>query len=335
MNLRGCLCRSILLPATGMRRWLLLPLVGPRGVRAPVRALLYIVLLALAVTLLALAVHAVTMALPAHTQHALQVARAQARAGIVTPGRALVQEAGLLACVLVATAVMSWLDGSRFAAIGLPPRHGLRDLLGGFVVGFVWIALLVGALLAFGAARLLPPGSRMTTELGWGITWLIAMLLVGAFEELAFRGYLLAMLRSRYGFWPAALVVSALFALAHAHNGGEQLLGLATVVVVSIFLCLAIRRSGALWWVIGWHAAWDWGETFIFGASDRGNPAHDRLMTLQPHGGALLSGGTVGPEGSILCFAVLILAILTLPWLVPSSGLGEVGATSGMAQRQP
>jgi len=175
--------------------------------------------------------------------------------------------------------------------------------------------LLVAALLAFGFGRLEPSTAGLAVALRSGLAWAVATLLVGFFEETAFRGYLFAILREGYGLWIGALVVTALFMLAHAHNVGENPIGLFTAGAASVLFCLAIFRTGALWWAIGCHAAWDWAESYFFGSADSGMHSAGRLFTLLPHGNAYFSGGTAGPEGSLLCFVVLVIVILALPLL--------------------
>ena len=61
-----------------------------------------------------------------------------------------------------------------------------------------------------------------------------------------------------------------------------------------------IWRTGSLWFAIGNHAAWDWGQTFLFGTPNRGLHGQHALMNPSFHGPALLTGGTDGPEGSVL-----------------------------------
>ena len=58
--------------------------------------------------------------------------------------------------------------------------------------------------------------------------------------------------------------------------------------------------TGNLWFAIGNHAAWDWGETFLFGTPNSGLRGQHVLMNPSFHGPTLLSGGTDGPEGSVL-----------------------------------
>ena len=57
--------------------------------------------------------------------------------------------------------------------------------------------------------------------------WAIAFVMVGLAEEFAFRGYMQFTITTGIGFWPAALLMSLLFGLAHAGNPGESKTGLA------------------------------------------------------------------------------------------------------------
>jgi membrane protease YdiL (CAAX protease family) len=77
---------------------------------------------------------------------------------------------------------------------------------------------------------------------------------------------------------------------------------------IGLFFCLTLRRTGNLWFAVGFHAAWDWGETFFYSVPDSGMTSPGHLLSSTLHGPTWLSGGGVGPEGSVLCFAVIALA---------------------------
>jgi hypothetical protein len=66
-----------------------------------------------------------------------------------------------------------------------------------------------------------------------------------------------------------------------------------------------------LWFAVGYHAAWDWGETFFYGTPDSGLPGKGHLLNSSFHGSQWMTGGTVGPEGSVLNL-VLLLAVAVL-----------------------
>jgi membrane protease YdiL (CAAX protease family) len=318
MTLRGCLRRPVTLPPSGLRRWLLRSMFDARGARGWARAVLFVVLVVLAVMLLMVLMRTLALALPAHLRQVLATVFHPPRAGGgYSPWFASVNELGLLACALGASSLMVWLDGRGLREVGLAPRRRLRDFAGGAAVGLVMITLLVAGLVITGGARLEPPVVSAGAALGWGLAWAAASLLVGLFEEIAFRGYLFVTLREDYGFSAASAVVAVLFTLAHGANPGENPLGVLTAGLASVLFCVGIRRTGALWWAIGCHAAWDWSENFLYGSADSGIHSIGRLLRLEPHGNRYLSGGTVGPEGSLLCFVVLLATILVVSRRAP------------------
>jgi membrane protease YdiL (CAAX protease family) len=317
--------RPVLIPGCGLRRHLLRPLFDARGARSWVRALTFIMLFALALVALLLALRGVVSLVPGLPQRMHAAIRRMNVSGF-PPWAGILNELALLACAGFATWAITALDGRPFSAIGLRWDRRGWDLLTGWAAGFGLLGLLVAGLLAFGFARLEPPTLGMWAAVGSGLAWLVVDWLTGLAEEMLFRGYLFAMLRERFGFLTGTIIVTALFMLAHGHNRGENPLGLLTAGAISVLFCLAIRRTGALWWVIGFHAAWDWAEDYFFGSADSGSHALDRLFTLLPHGNIYLSGGTDGPEGSLLCLAVLAIGILGLPLLArrrPGTGYSQ------------
>ncbi len=126
-------------------------------------------------------------------------------------------------------------------------------------------------------------------------------------------GNLVSPARARtIAFWIAAVLTSALFLSGHIRNAGENWLGLFQVFLAGMIFVVALWRTGSLWWGIGFHAAWDWGQSFLYGVPDSGGLMQGRLFATHALGKPLYSGGTVGPEGSVLCIPVFLLAILVL-----------------------
>jgi membrane protease YdiL (CAAX protease family) len=212
-------------------------------------------------------------------------------------------------CVVLAT----WLAGQGqkrpLADYGIPPR----EIFGGrFWEGAVWgIALLSAILLVlrvtgnFEIQSLALTGKFLYV---YALSWALAFFLVAISEEFGFRGYLLFILSRRAGFWRAAFALSAGFGVAHIPNPGETLFGILQVVAIGLFFCFTIRRTGNLWFAVGFHAFWDWAETFVYGAPDSGLIGEGHFLACTFHGPAWLSGGSAGPEGSILALLALVLA---------------------------
>ncbi len=114
------------------------------------------------------------------------------------------------------------------------------------------------------------------------------------------------------GFWQAAWVTSTLFGLFHTGNGGENWVGIFQAAAIGFVFCVSVRVTGSAWWAIGAHAAWDWSETYFYGATDSGLAASGHFLTTTPAGNVLWSGGAAGPEGSALATLVILLLLVFL-----------------------
>jgi membrane protease YdiL (CAAX protease family) len=237
----------------------------------------------------------------------------------ITASSLLVQEASGVLAVFAAAGIMAMLEARPFGMYGLP-RAGAFGAR--FWQGALWgIAMITAVVLlirafggfSFGTAAL--AGARLW---GYAALWLLVFLFVGLFEEFFFRGYAQFTLATGVGFWPAAVALSAGFAAIHIHNSGEDLAGAFGVFVIGMFFCLTLRRTGNLWFAVGVHAVFDWGETFLYSVPDSGIVAPGHLLNSTFHGPVWLTGGTVGPEASVMAFAVTGLAAILFVLVYPS-----------------
>lgn len=276
--------------------------VGPRGLRAGWRLLIFLGLLAVLFGGIALVRTGGPQGLREAQKHLSNVT--------VTPFKLGVSEAILFALLCLATLVMGRLEHRKFSEYGLPLRQALgKDFWIGCLSGFLAIS---GTLLAmfllhgFRIARFALHGKAILyAPTGWAI----AFLTVGLCEEFLNRGYLQYTLACGIGFWPAAFVMSGFFAFGHAFNPHETLAGVASVVLFGLLLCLFLRRSGSLWCAVGFHAAYDWGQT-LFGVPDSGIAPYHNLFNSVFSGPLWLTGGIVGPEASVLTPIALALVAL-------------------------
>src|ERR1035437_1294291 len=140
------------------------------------------------------------------------------------------------------------------------------------------------------------------------VIWAQCFLITGLCEEAVFRGYLLGTLQKGLGFWPATAISSVLFAVVHLPNYGERASGIFACVLFSVLFALTVRLTGTIWFAVGFHAAWDWSQTYLFGTSDSGIRGNGHLLNSISSGSDWLSGGVTGPEGSLI--TMLIVAIL-------------------------
>jgi membrane protease YdiL (CAAX protease family) len=125
------------------------------------------------------------------------------------------------------------------------------------------------------------------------------------------------------GFWTSAIIVSTLFGLGHNSNPGESPIGLLSAGLASMIFCFSLWRTGSLWWAIGFHTSWDWAQSFLYGVADSGTMVEHHLLATHPIGKAILSGGTTGPEGSILIVGVIGLVSLIIFFTLPRTPYSE------------
>ena len=219
-------------------------------------------------------------------------------------------EAITLLFLCIAALVMGKLEHRKFGEYGLPLRLALRkDFWVGSLTGFLAISgtlLTMFLLHGFRVSGLAIHGPTILSSLfGWGI----AFLLVGLVEEFLFRGYIQYTLTSGVGFWPAAFVMSGLFGLGHFFNSYENAVGSVAVVMFGVLLCLFLRRTGNLWCAVGFHLGYDWGQMF-YGVPDSGIVPYHNLLSSTLSGPQWLTGGMVGPEASVLTPIALLLVAL-------------------------
>jgi CAAX protease family protein len=218
----------------------------------------------------------------------------------------LAQEIVVVICAALPAVAMSRIERRSVGAYGLPARGAFGKMfVWGVVWGFVALSLLLVALRGSHAFYFGSVGVHGIKALKFALFWALMFLLVGFFEEFLFRGYALFTLRRGIGFWPAALALSALFGLVHLGNQGESWRGALAAGLIGLFFCFTVLRTGNLWFAVGLHASWDWAESYFYGVPDSGTMVQGHLLNASFHGPAWLTGGTVGPEGSVLVFVVI------------------------------
>jgi membrane protease YdiL (CAAX protease family) len=279
--------------------------VGPNGLRAGWRVLMFI-------TLFAVLLGGFVLIRAGGPEAFREQYRNQNQSQItITPLLMGGSEAITLLVLCVAALVMGKIEHRKFGEYGLPLRLALRkDFWVGSLTGFLAISgtlLTMFLLHGFRVTGLALHGTAILSSL---FGWAIAFLLVGLVEEFLFRGYIQYTLTSGIGFWPAAFVISGLFGLGHFFNSHENAVGSEAVVLFGLLLCLFLRRTGNLWCAVGFHLGYDWGQMF-YGVPDSGIVPYHNLLNSTLSGPQWLTGGMVGPEASFLTpLALLVVALI-------------------------
>ena len=116
------------------------------------------------------------------------------------------------------------------------------------------------------------------------------------------------------GFWPAAVLLSAIFGAIHyCFKPMENWMDGLSVGLFGLFWCFTLRRTGTLWFAIGFHAMSDYADMVLFAQPNTGNYGQSltgHLLNVSYHGPEWLTGGPRGTEASSLEFLILALLFL-------------------------
>jgi membrane protease YdiL (CAAX protease family) len=298
-------------------------LIGKDGLRAGWSLLIFVAIFAA----IAFCVNRIAHKLHPPSPHAANIPSE------IPIGLGFINESVPLLMTLLITWIMSKIERRPNSVYGFGGRRKLSHFLAGLAWGIVCLSLLILTLWKTGLLvidrRLLFGGDVFR----YGAIWLLGFLLVGLLEEYLTRGYLQYTLtrglagvyqwafKTRYstalGFWTSAVIFSILFGLGHSSNPGESPIGLLSAGLAAMVFCFSLWRTGSLWWAIGFHTSWDWGQSFLYGVADSGTMVQHHMLATQPVGKPILSGGATGPEGSIFILAVLALASLIILFTLP------------------
>lgn len=233
--------------------------------------------------------------------------------------------------------VMSRFEHRRFGSYGLGFSPGAAKLfLHGLIWGFIPSALILVPIYFLGGCSFHGLALHGTTLLFYAAVWAVTMLALGFGEEFLFRGYALQTLGEAIGFWPAAFILSFLFGLIHfLFKANEGWIDPLSVGLYGLFWCFTLRRTGTLWFAIGFHAMSDYADMIVFAEPNTGNqgqPIAGHLLNIQFHGPDWLTGGPRGTEASVFVFLVLAALFWTFHHAYPARPKPEVelAATSAI-----
>lgn len=274
--------------------------IGPNGIRAGWRLLIFVVIVPALILLTGLIARMFLRPSPPADPSAPQEITASLLAVNVV----------VFLLIVAAVFIMSRIERRPMRTYGLMLRGAFGgNFWIGAAAGFLAITVLLLAISAFGDFHFGQVSLAGADIMRYGLLWGGSFLMTGFLEEYLFRGYPLFTLTTGIGFWPATILLGLVFALAHRGNANENWLGLFEIVPIALFFSLTLRRTGTLWFAIGYHAAWDWGESYFYGIPDSGLMVRGHLLTGTFKGSSWITGGSAGPEGSILVLPLTLLVI--------------------------
>jgi uncharacterized protein len=123
----------------------------------------------------------------------------------------------------------------------------------------------------------------------------------GFLEELLFRGVLYRIVEEWLGSWISVVVSSVVFGAVHLMNADPTLTGAIFISIeAGLLLAAAYMLTRRLWLGIGFHIAWNYTQSAVFGGVVSGSIAQPGLFKTVFSGPDLITGGGFGLEASLI-----------------------------------
>lgn len=220
----------------------------------------------------------------------------------------------LLFLVLVGFSALHWVATRNAPLLSinpLPQRATAKQEWGlGVVLGWgMLVATVVPAVLA----GVLHP--HFWIQPRSVLLWLVALAALAVFTlaiEAVFRGYLYVRLIHACGTSFATVAMACLYAAVSAFHPNATRLSVLVSFLLGLLASFAYLRTRALWMAWGIHFGWAASMIAIFGLPVGGVDAYSSVVETTISGRNWLSGGTYGPEGSLVAVAVVLAAIPVL-----------------------
>ena len=218
-----------------------------------------------------------------------------------------------LAALGSAFVLIRHVDRRRFAALGFAlQRRTVVEVLQGIAFGSAMVTAIFAVQAAAGWGDFTWSGADARTAASGGAAAIVSFTLAAALEELVARGYIFQALIEGTGSVTAIAITSVLFGLGHVMNPHATALGMVNTVLAGVWLAVGYLKTRSLWLSTGMHLSWNFCLGYVFGFPVSGLRISGSLLQAEPSGPGWVTGGAYGPEGGVLCGAVLALGTLLL-----------------------
>jgi len=220
----------------------------------------------------------------------------------------LMQGGGTAGGIMITFLLWRFINKGSMKELGF--RGSLKDLWFGLFLGALSIILIFIVLMATANVTLLNSLSNPQFSV-FTITFLVLFILVGIFEELFFRGYVMSTMASRGNKKWVIYVASALiFSIAHGANPNISLLGLVNIALVGLLFAYMFDATKSLLLPIGYHITWNYFQGNVFGFAVSGTSPNGIYNVETAEGHDWLTGGAFGLEGGILATMLIMIGFI-------------------------
>ena len=214
----------------------------------------------------------------------------------------------LIGYLSAAVLVLRWRN-LPLSLLGMSLRGRGKDLLAGLGVAVLLYAVGFGTSLLMGTVEIASVQWVPRDLLGT----LLFFLLVAVTEEVMLRGFVLGrMLSAGMNRFVALFLSSALFSAMHLFNPNFALLPFVNILLAGCLLGASFLYTRNLCFPVVLHWFWNWLQGPVLGYEVSGMDSGETLLTLRLTGSDLLTGGSFGFEGSLLCTVLLVVGTLAI-----------------------
>lgn len=226
----------------------------------------------------------------------------------------------LVGYLSAAVLILRWRN-LPLSLLGLSLKGRGKDLLAGAGVAVLLYAVGFGLSLLMGMVEVVDVQWMPRDMLGA----LMFFLLVAVTEEVMLRGFVLGrMLSEGMNRFVALLLSSALFSAMHLFNPNFAFLPFVNILLAGCLLGASFLYTRNLCFPIVLHWFWNWLQGPVLGYEVSGTDCGQTLLTLRLTGSDLLTGGSFGFEGSLLCTVLLVVGTLAIVGYYERRGRKEV-----------
>ncbi len=197
-----------------------------------------------------------------------------------------------------------YIDRASYVSIGLSVSKRAPDM----VKGFLCALLLLGV----GTLILSFLGFYQITQIHFSpkdlIYYFVIFVLVGFYEEVLVRGYILHNMMQSMNKYLALFLSSLLFSLLHLFNPGFETLSFINLTLAGILLGSAYIFTQNLWFAISLHIFWNFIQGPFLGYQVSGLESPSFFQTKIADN--WFTGGAFGFESSLLCTALIAISIV-------------------------
>lgn len=213
------------------------------------------------------------------------------------------------------------IEKRKISSLGLKRDKFFIKFIKGFGIGVLLFSSLVFIMYIFGVINL-------EQGINVGVKFIPSILIIipgwiiqSSSEEIISRGWLMHVVGAKYKPIIGLIVSSIVFGLLHIFNPNVNILSMSNLILTGVMFGLYVIYTQDIWGVCGLHAAWNFSQSNIFGFNVSGMEIESgSLFKFSLDGPNILTGGSFGPEASILSTVIMFVVIIILAFKLKRRG---------------